>query len=197
VLRLLPRLFSNELYIQIRETELAVTELGTGKVWCDEPLLAIKREAGMTRILEVGSKAKRRQGPAVELINPFSHPRTLLKDFIAAEKLLQVAFRQLHQSSVFRPSPFVIIHPLEKTDGGLTEVEERAFRELALGAGARGAIVWQGKALTNVEARERISGFKPKQGDSTATPLSQWLVILTAASAIVVALLRFEPWLHR
>jgi len=193
----LRRLLSNDHYIQIRERELTVTDLASGKVWREEPLLAIRREGGTARILAVGSEAKRRRGPAVELINPFSHPRTLLQDFIAAEKLLQAAFRQLHQSSVFRPSPFVIIHPLEKTEGGLAGVEERAFRELALGAGARGAIVWQGRVLTNAEARERIAVYKSKHGESTATPLSQWLVILTAASAIIVALLRFEPWLHR
>jgi len=193
----LRRLFSHDLYIQLRETELTITDLGSGRVWRDEPLLAIKREGKYTRILAVGGEARRRQGAGVELLNPFSHPRTLLKDFTAAEKLLQAAYRQLHQSTVFRPSPFVLIHPLEKTEGGLTEVEERAFRELALGAGARGVLLWQGQVLTPMEAREQIAKHRRKQGEKAATPLWQWLVILGAASAIVAALLRFEPWLNR
>lgn len=191
------QLFANQLYVQIRENELALTDLATGKVWREEPLMAIKHEWNITRILAVGSEARRRQAADVELINPFSHPRTLLKDFIAAEKLLQLAFRQLNQSSVFRPSPSVIIHPLEKTEGGLTEVEERAFRELALGAGARGVLLWQGRALSTQEARQRLDDNLPKRGKGIASPLWQWLLILGCGSAIVFMLLRFEPWLYR
>jgi rod shape-determining protein MreB len=37
---------------------------------------------------------------------------------------------------------------MEKLEGGLTIVEERAFKELAIGAGARDVIVYQGSELT-------------------------------------------------
>jgi rod shape-determining protein MreB len=36
---------------------------------------------------------------------------------------------------------------MEKTEGGLTEVERKAFRELALGAGARAVVVHEGEEL--------------------------------------------------
>ena len=36
---------------------------------------------------------------------------------------------------------------MEKTEGGLTMIEKRAFRELAFGAGAREVVLYQGKQL--------------------------------------------------
>jgi len=40
-----------------------------------------------------------------------------------------------------------VIHPTEMVEGGLSEVEERVLRELALGAGARSVVVHVGLAL--------------------------------------------------
>lgn len=100
----------------------------------------------------IGQERTRNQADsAVEsnavIVNPFSHPRTLLKDFIVAEKLLQHAFGTLLGKKLMAPAPAVVIHPMEKTEGGLTEVERKAFRELAMGAGARAVVVHEGEEL--------------------------------------------------
>ena len=47
------------------------------------------------------------------------------------------------------------MHPLEKTEGGLTQIEVRALQELAAGAGAIEAHVWQGRELMDYELESR------------------------------------------
>jgi rod shape-determining protein MreB len=50
------------------------------------------------------------------------------------------------------------MHPLEKIDGGLTQVEERLFHELAVGAGAAKVFVWVGAPLSDAEVISKIKG---------------------------------------
>ena len=40
-----------------------------------------------------------------------------------------------------------MIHQLEKTEGGLTDIEDRVLRELALGAGAREVVIYLGDKI--------------------------------------------------
>jgi hypothetical protein len=49
----------------------------------------------------------------------------------------------------------MLILPMEKTEGGLSQVEERVLQELALGAGARRALVWVGQELSDQELRQK------------------------------------------
>lgn len=39
------------------------------------------------------------------------------------------------------------MHQLEKTEGGLTSIEDRILRELALGAGAREVVIYLGDKI--------------------------------------------------
>ena len=89
-------------------------------------------------------------------MNPFSHPRVLFSDFQVGEKLLQHAFSEVHKKLRIRPSPIVVIHPMEKTEGGLTMIEKRAFRELAISAGASEVYLYQGQPLS-------LAGFEISQ----------------------------------
>jgi rod shape-determining protein MreB len=52
--------------------------------------------------------------------------------------------------------PKLAIHPLEMTDGGLAEIEERVFREVTLGAGASKVVVWTGHQLGDDEVRNKL-----------------------------------------
>ncbi len=58
------------------------------------------------------------------------------------------------------PQPFshprTLLHPLETIDGGLTQIEERAFQELAIGAGASKVKVWSGPALSDAQVVEKL-----------------------------------------
>jgi rod shape-determining protein MreB and related proteins len=53
--------------------------------------------------------------------------------------------------------PRIVIHPLEMVEGGLSEVEERIFREVAISAGASKVIVWVGKDLNDAEVKEKLN----------------------------------------
>lgn len=146
-------------YVQIRASRLTVTNTTTGERWDQAPLLALESNAkGGKTVLTIGDEAKKRVDAGIEVVNPFTHPRTLISDFSLAEKLLQEVFKAMSKNRLMPASPAVIMHPLEKLEGGLTQIEIRAMRELALGAGARDVLVREGSDLTgrNIDFAELL-----------------------------------------
>jgi len=140
--------FDSQIYIQIWENRIKATNIETGKIYDEKPLLAISlNDKGENVIEAVGNDAHFRTGSNIEVINPFSHERSLISNFEIGEKLLQHIIGLILPKGIFKLSPRVVVHPMEKLEGGLTTVEERAFKELAIGAGAREAIVYQGSEL--------------------------------------------------
>lgn len=140
-------------YIRVKPDLLSVRDTGQKKSVEDRPVVAVS-EGEKPGIIAIGANAESeaaRQNQPYRLINPFDHPRTIIADFTVAEKLLQFFFRQLAHSKIFRPSPIVILHPLDKTEGGLTQIEVRALQELGAGAGARETHIWTGKELSDTE----------------------------------------------
>jgi rod shape-determining protein MreB and related proteins len=90
--------------------------------------------------------------------NPaFSSQRTLVDNFTAAQQCLKAALSEA-RGSRFVLSTRVVIHPVEKIDGGLTQSEDRLYRELAIGAGASKVIVWVGAPLSDAEVMLKIKG---------------------------------------
>ena len=87
----------------------------------------------------------------------FSSQGKLVDNFAAAAKCLKAALSEARGSG-FVLSTRVVIHPIEKIDGGLTQVEERLFLELAVFAGATKVIVWVGAQLSDAEVMEKIKG---------------------------------------
>ena len=87
----------------------------------------------------------------------FSHQRMLIGNFAEAQRCLKTAVSKARGSG-FAFSTAVVIHPLEKTDGGLTQVEERLLQELAASAGASKVIVWVGAPLSDSEVIAKIMG---------------------------------------
>ncbi|MGB4072631.1 hypothetical protein [Pseudomonas sp.] len=69
----------------------------------------------------------------------FSNQRLLVADFTAAQLLLQRAIAELLPKRFMRLSlpPQLLIQPLERLEGGLSQIEERILLELGLGCGAR------------------------------------------------------------
>ena len=57
----------------------------------------------------------------------------VIADFYVTEKMLQHFIKQVHDNNYFRPSPRVLVC----VPRGSTQVERRAIKESALGAGAR------------------------------------------------------------
>ncbi len=89
---------------------------------------------------------------------PFTTARLLIGQFQAAEKVLKRAVTEMSKSRIFAVSPQVLIQPLEMLEGGLSEVEERVLKEVAIGAGASKVVVWVGRELSDAEVREKLDG---------------------------------------
>lgn len=143
------------LYIQLSPDRLTVRNVKSGASFAEVPEVAITTERG-AKLLAIGSQARLAAAArAATVMNPFAHPRTLVSDFTTAQVLLKTVVRQVLGKSLFAVAPSVVIHPLGSPAGGFTEVENRAFREMALGAGASQAWVWNGRTLTDQEVRSR------------------------------------------
>jgi len=82
---------------------------------------------------------------------PFTTTRLLVGQFQEAASLLRKVIQESGNGGLFQVSPVVVIHPVEMVEGGLSEVEERVFRELALSCGARCVFVYVGAPLTDPE----------------------------------------------
>jgi rod shape-determining protein MreB and related proteins len=89
---------------------------------------------------------------------PFTTRRLLIGQFGTAQNLLKNAFSQIAKGGFLALPPQVVIHPLELIDGGLSEIEDRVLREIAIGAGASKAVVWVGHELSDAEVKEKIRG---------------------------------------
>lgn len=137
------------LYIQIWENRVKATDIKTKNIYDEQPYVAIETTDKNQKIISaIGANALSAALKSnTELINPFYHPRTLLSDFQVGEKLLQHVVKIVLGKKWFTPLPAIVIHPMEKSEGGLSELERRAFRELAYSAGAREVILYEGKEL--------------------------------------------------
>ena len=142
-------IWSTVAYVQIWETRLRVGVVGSSLYFDEQPLIAIQSlVSGEQTILAIGNEANVAScEPNAKVVNPFSHPRTVFCDFNNAEKLLRRAISKVHKDSFWQLGLRLIIQPMEKMEGGLTQIEIRAFRELAYGAGAREVKVHIGDEL--------------------------------------------------
>jgi rod shape-determining protein MreB len=144
-------LFSNDLLFELSENKVSIKDFSSDISFEEEPYIALENTKKGEIIKAIGKAAKTLSSPNIRVLNPFKHSRSFVADFMCAEKILQHGMYTIHNSRI-RPAPRVIIHQLEKTDGGLTDIEERVLRELALAAGAREVVIYLGcKINTNVE----------------------------------------------
>lgn len=142
--------WESTLYVQIWKDRLKVFDPATNRRFDQTPLVAI--ESG--KIVAAGKDARKFVGNSgVDVVNPFDHPRMLIGNWIVAERLLQHAIRSLYEGNFIRPAPNVIVHPMESLEGGLSDMEKRAFRELAVSAGGRDVAIHVGPELAKREIR--------------------------------------------
>ena len=144
--------FSPLVYIQISPHLLILKNLKTGLEISEVAEIALSLPPKPKVILGAGAEARLASAsePA-QLIQPFAHPRSLVSDFASAEALIRLQLQRVLGKGWLRVAPSVVMHPLGNPDGGFTQVELRAFREMALGAGASTARVWTGRPLANHE----------------------------------------------
>ncbi|UTP73362.1 rod shape-determining protein [Alteromonas sp. LMIT006] len=129
-------IFSNDLSIDLGTANTLIYVKGQGIVLNEPSVVAIREErAGSPRsVAAVGSDAKRMLGRTpgnIKAIRPMKDG--VIADFNVTEKMLQHFIKQVHDNNFLLPSPRVLVC----VPCGSTQVERRAIKESAEGAGAR------------------------------------------------------------
>ncbi len=130
-------MFSNDLSIDLGTANTLIYVRGQGIVLNEPSVVAIRQDrgpGGPKSIAAVGTEAKMMLGrtPAnITAIRPLKDG--VIADFTITEKMLQHFIHKVHEARFFKPSPRVLIC----VPCGSTQVERRAIRESAAGAGAR------------------------------------------------------------
>ena len=128
--------FSNDLAIDLGTANTLIYVRGRGIVLDEPSVVAIRMEGGPNArktIQAVGQSAKEMLGKApgaITVIRPMKDG--VIADFTVTEQMLKQFIRKVHDSRLLSPSPRIIIC----VPCGSTQVERRAIRESALGAGA-------------------------------------------------------------
>ena len=128
--------FSNDLAIDLGTANTLIYMRDRGIVLDEPSVVAIRQEGGPNgkkTILAVGKDAKQMLGRVpgnIEAIRPMKDG--VIADFTITEQMLKQFIKMVHETKLLKPSPRIIIC----VPCGSTQVERRAIRESALGAGA-------------------------------------------------------------
>ena len=129
--------FSSDLAIDLGTANTLIFVRDRGIVLNEPSVVAIRQEHGSRNnrsILAVGYEAKKMLGRtpgSIQAIRPMKDG--VIADFTVTGEMLKFFIRRVHESRLFQPSPRIIIC----VPCGSTQVERRAIRESAIGAGAR------------------------------------------------------------
>ena len=135
--KMLRGLFSNDLSIDLGTANTLIYVSGKGIILNEPSVVAIRAGGGgnLSRsVVAVGSDAKLMLGRTpghIEAIRPLKDG--VIADFTVTEKMLQHFITKVHGATLFKPSPRVLVC----VPCGSTQVERRAIKESAQGAGAR------------------------------------------------------------
>ena len=123
---------ANEIAVDLGTSNTLIYVRGSGIVLNEPSVVAIEKASG--KVKGIGLEAKRMLGRTpgnITAIRPLKDG--VIADFTITEKMLQHFIHKVHEARFFKPSPRVLIC----VPFGPTQVERRAIRESAAGAGAR------------------------------------------------------------
>jgi rod shape-determining protein MreB and related proteins len=130
-------LFSNDLSIDLGTANTLIYVHGKGIVLNEPSVVAVRKSGGAPNqrtIAAVGVEAKRMLGRTPEHIDAIRPMKDgVIADFDVTEKMLQHFIHKVHGERLFKPSPRILVC----VPCGSTQVERRAIKDAALGAGAR------------------------------------------------------------
>ncbi|MEM1244449.1 MAG: rod shape-determining protein [Pseudomonadota bacterium] len=134
--KMLRGLFSTDVSIDLGTANTLIYVRDEGIVLNEPSVVAIRFEPnnGQKTVVAVGEDAKRMLGRTpgnISAIRPMKDG--VIADFYVTEKMLQHFIHKVHENKFLRPSPRVLV----SIPCGATQVERRAIRESAIGAGAR------------------------------------------------------------
>ncbi len=130
-------MFSNDLSIDLGTANTLIYARGQGIVLNEPSVVAIRHDkgpGGAKSVAAVGEEAKKMLGRTpnnITAVRPLKDG--VIADFTVTEKMLQYFIHKVHETRLIRPSPRVLIC----VPCGSTQVERRAIKESAAGAGAR------------------------------------------------------------
>ncbi|MEJ2686037.1 MAG: rod shape-determining protein [Gammaproteobacteria bacterium] len=129
-------IFSQDIAIDLGTANTLIYVRGEGIVLNEPSVVAINTTGARNerKALAVGIDAKRMLGrtpDAIQAIRPLKDG--VIADFTVTEKMLQHFIHKVHETRFFKPSPRVLVC----VPCGSTQVERRAIKESAAGAGAR------------------------------------------------------------
>jgi rod shape-determining protein MreB and related proteins len=128
--------FSNDLAIDLGTANTLIYVRGKGIVLDEPSVVAIREDGGpqaKKSIQAVGKEAKQMLGKTpgnIVAIRPMKDG--VIANFTVTEQMLKYFIKKVHDNKLFSPSPRIIIC----VPCGSTQVERRAIRESAVGAGA-------------------------------------------------------------
>jgi len=129
--------FSSDIAIDLGTANTLIWVRGKGIVLNEPSVVAVRQEFGPRggrQVLAVGVEAKRMLGRtpgSIQAIRPMKDG--VIADFTVTGEMLKYFIRKVHEKRLLQPSPRIVIC----VPCGSTQVERRAIRESAIGAGAR------------------------------------------------------------
>src|SRR6186713_843663 len=127
-------LFSNDLAIDLGTATTLIYVKGKGIVSCEPSVVAVQKDArGGNKVLAVGKEAKEMLGRTpgnIQAVRPLRDG--VIADFEITEAMLRYFIARAHNRRTLVKPRIIICVPF-----GITEVEKRAVKESAEGAGAR------------------------------------------------------------
>ena len=126
--------FSTDLSVDLGTANTLIYARDKGIVLNEPSVVAIREKGNQRTVVAVGKEAKSMLGRTpgnIAAIRPLKDG--VIADFHVTEKMLQFFIHKVHENSFIKPSPRVLICVPCKA----TQVERRAIKESALGAGAR------------------------------------------------------------
>jgi rod shape-determining protein MreB len=152
-------MFSTDLSIDLGTANTLIYMRGKGIVLNEPSVVAIRNEKnGSKSIVTVGTEAKMMLGRTPQNISATRPMKDgVIADFMVTEKMLQAFIGKVHKSKYFfKPSPRVLIC----VPCGSTQVERRAIKESAYGAGARNVYLIEEPVAAAVGADLPVSDAK-------------------------------------
>lgn len=144
ILRVLKSFFSSDMAIDLGSENTEIYVKDQGVVLREPTLIAAKHSYGNKEFIECGSEAKKLIGRApknIEVIAPIRNGAIV--DLTATEVMIEQFIAKVHDESLFRPSPTVLV----AIPSSSSEVEKKAVEDAIYNAGAKEVIfVKQGLA---------------------------------------------------
>ena len=136
MLHFLSRFYSQDIAIDLGTANTLIYVRGKGIVLDEPSVVAIRQESGpdgkqVIQAVGLGAKGMLGRTPgSIRAVRPLKDG--VISDFTVTELMLKYFIRKVLETRIFRPSPRIII----SVPSGATQVERRAIRDAAIGAGA-------------------------------------------------------------